>query len=56
MLTGAYVLSHGGQQEHVFHQLSQSANGSHGGVYEPEHLVDMYVSLDFSNCHKGDYK
>ena len=53
-LINVYALLHDEQQERVYHQLSQSENGSHDGVYEPEHLVDMYVSLDYSNCLIGN--
>jgi|GEM_PF-5971693 len=55
MQKDAYGLLHGGLQEPDDHQQSQNANGNHADAYEPEHLVDMYVSLYVSKLAPRQY-
>jgi len=61
MRTGVYAPWPGAQIIPGDHQQWQTASGNRDGVYEPEHLVEMYVSLDYSIYryfmdHNGVYK
>ncbi len=42
------VPSHDAQTESGDHRLWQTGTENRGGVYEPEYLAEMYVSLEYS--------
>ncbi len=68
MLKDACVLLHDVLTIHDDHLLWQTVTENHADVYEPEHLAEMYVSLEYSICryyylrncfrhlHKTDYR
>lgn len=49
-LIDASVLSHDALTRPDDHLLWQTVTENHADVYEPEYLVEMYVSLEYSIC------